>query len=120
VIHFVSDLRQVGGFLQILQFPPPIKLAARYDITEILLQMALDTIALNLYISFHDILFKNNIITVIVNIMVDDKRIFIDDYTAQVLIINCIVAYIMWIFRLIMLQQHFVYSKPDRLLSYLP
>ena len=26
VINFVSDLRQVSGFLQILQFPPPIKL----------------------------------------------------------------------------------------------
>jgi hypothetical protein len=26
VINFVSDLRQVGGFLWILRFPPPIKL----------------------------------------------------------------------------------------------
>ena len=26
VINFVSDLRQVGGFLRVLQFPPPIKL----------------------------------------------------------------------------------------------
>ena len=25
---FVSDLRQVSGFLQVLQFPPPIKLTA--------------------------------------------------------------------------------------------
>ena len=28
VIKFVSDLRQVGGFLGILWFPPPIKLTA--------------------------------------------------------------------------------------------
>ena len=28
VIKFVSDLRQVGGFLQVLRFPPPIKVAA--------------------------------------------------------------------------------------------
>ena len=28
VIKFVSDLRQVGGFLQVLQIPPPIKLTA--------------------------------------------------------------------------------------------
>jgi hypothetical protein len=28
VIKFVSDLRQVCGFLWILQFPPPIKLTA--------------------------------------------------------------------------------------------
>jgi hypothetical protein len=28
VIKFVSDLRQVGGFLLVLQFPPPIKLTA--------------------------------------------------------------------------------------------
>jgi len=26
VIKFVSDLRQVGGFLQVLRFPPPIEL----------------------------------------------------------------------------------------------
>ena len=26
VIKFASDLRQVGGFLQVLRFPPPIKL----------------------------------------------------------------------------------------------
>jgi hypothetical protein len=26
--NFVSDLRQVGGFLQALRFPPPIKLTA--------------------------------------------------------------------------------------------
>ena len=28
VIHFVSDLRKVGGFLRVLQFLPPIKLTA--------------------------------------------------------------------------------------------
>jgi hypothetical protein len=26
VTKFVSDLRQVGGFLRVLRFPPPIKL----------------------------------------------------------------------------------------------
>jgi len=25
---FVSDLRQIGGFLRVLWFPPPIKLTA--------------------------------------------------------------------------------------------
>jgi hypothetical protein len=40
VIEFVSDLRQVGGFLRVLLFPPPIKLIA---ITEILLKVALNT-----------------------------------------------------------------------------
>ena len=39
----VSNLRQVGGFLQVLQFPPPIK-TDRHDITEILLKVALSTI----------------------------------------------------------------------------
>jgi len=29
VIKFVSDLRQVGGFLWVLQFPPLIKLTAK-------------------------------------------------------------------------------------------
>jgi hypothetical protein len=28
VIKFASDLRQVGGFLRVLRFPPPIKLTA--------------------------------------------------------------------------------------------
>jgi len=28
VIKFVSDWRQVGGFLRVLQFPPPIQLTA--------------------------------------------------------------------------------------------
>ena len=28
VIKFVSDLRQVSGFLQVVRFPPPIKLTA--------------------------------------------------------------------------------------------
>ena len=28
VIKFVIDLRQVGGFLWVLRFPPPIKLTA--------------------------------------------------------------------------------------------
>ena len=34
MIKFVSDLRQVAGFLQILRFPSPTKLDC-YDITEI-------------------------------------------------------------------------------------
>jgi hypothetical protein len=28
VIKFISDLRQVGGFLRVLRFPPPIKLTS--------------------------------------------------------------------------------------------
>jgi len=40
VIKFVSDLRQVGGFLRILRFPSQIKLTT----TEILLKVALNTI----------------------------------------------------------------------------
>ena len=37
VIKFVCDLRQVGGFLRVFWFPPPIKLTVtdRHDITEI-------------------------------------------------------------------------------------
>ena len=31
VIKFVSDLRQVGGFLRIIRFPPPINLTPRYN-----------------------------------------------------------------------------------------
>ena len=49
VIKFVSDLRQVGGFLRILQFPPGTPISStnksdRHDITDILLKVALNTI----------------------------------------------------------------------------
>ena len=46
-IKFVSDLRQVGGFLRVLQFPPPIYLTATIFITEILLKVALSITNLN-------------------------------------------------------------------------
>jgi hypothetical protein len=42
---FVSDLRQVGGFLWVLRFPPPIK-TDHHNITEILLKVAFNTITL--------------------------------------------------------------------------
>ena len=45
VIKFVSDLRKVSGFLQVLRIPPPKK-TYRHDITEILLKVALNTITL--------------------------------------------------------------------------
>ena len=45
VIKFVSNLRQVSGFLQVLQFPTPIKLTA--TITEILLKVVLNTIIIH-------------------------------------------------------------------------
>jgi len=35
-------LRQVGGFLRVLRFPPPLQ-ADLHDITEILLKVALNT-----------------------------------------------------------------------------
>ena len=51
VIKFISDLQQVCGFLWVLRFPPPIKLT-RHKITEILLQVALNTITLTLSNNF--------------------------------------------------------------------
>ena len=49
VIKFVSDLRHVGGFLRVLWFPPPIiKKTDRYDITDILFKVAINTITLTL------------------------------------------------------------------------
>jgi hypothetical protein len=44
-VTFVIDLWQIGGFLQVLWFPPPIKLT---NISEILLKVALSTINLTL------------------------------------------------------------------------
>ena len=46
VIKFVSDLRQVSRFLQVLRFPPSIKLIVSHNITEILFKVALNTITL--------------------------------------------------------------------------
>ena len=46
VIILVSALRQVSGFLQVLQFPPPI--TDLQDLTEILLKVALNTITVTL------------------------------------------------------------------------
>jgi hypothetical protein len=43
VIKFVSDLRQVVGFLGVLRFLPP-SITDRHDITGILLKVALNTI----------------------------------------------------------------------------
>ena len=43
VIKFVSDLRQVGGFLRVFRFSFTDK-TYRYDIAEILLKVALNTI----------------------------------------------------------------------------
>ena len=45
IIKFASDLRQVGGFLRVLQFPPTNK-TDYHDITEILLKVALNTTTL--------------------------------------------------------------------------
>ena len=46
VIKFVSDLRQVGGFLRVLRFPQTNK-TEHHNITEISLKVVLNTITLN-------------------------------------------------------------------------
>jgi hypothetical protein len=43
VIEFVSDLRQVGGFLRVLRFSSTNKID-HHDITDILVKVALNTI----------------------------------------------------------------------------
>jgi hypothetical protein len=45
-MKFGSYLRQVGGFLRVLRFPPSMKLIIQDDIAETLLKVALNTIAL--------------------------------------------------------------------------
>ena len=47
VMKFVSDLRQVGGFLRVLRFPQQKKID-RHEIAEILLKVTLNTIILTL------------------------------------------------------------------------
>ena len=45
VITFLSDLRQISGFLWVLRFPPPIKLTATIQLKK-LLSVALNTTTL--------------------------------------------------------------------------
>jgi hypothetical protein len=53
VIKFVSDLRQVGGFLRVLWFPPSIKLTTTiYIVTELLLKVVLNTLTLTQMLIF--------------------------------------------------------------------
>ena len=54
-------MRQVGGFLRVFWFPLPIK-TDRHDIAEILLKVALNTIAHNLNLSNLQSLSKKYII----------------------------------------------------------
>ena len=42
----INDLRQVGGFLRVLRFPPAINKTDRHDIAEILLKVALNNITI--------------------------------------------------------------------------
>ena len=51
VIKFVSDLWQIGCFLLLLRFPPPIKLTSTIFLK--LLKVALNTIILPLFICWH-------------------------------------------------------------------
>jgi hypothetical protein len=60
MIKFVSDLRQVGGFLRVLRFPPPIKIN-RNDIAE----MLLSTIAIAKLILSWPPLLENSLIDLI-------------------------------------------------------
>jgi hypothetical protein len=52
VINFVSDLKQVGGFLRVIRFPPTNKIDC-HDITEILSKVALNTIKPTNQSNFH-------------------------------------------------------------------
>ena len=58
VIKFVSDLRQVGGLLRVLQFLPP-KTDSHNNINEILLKVALNTKFIDS--SFHKSFFFNQV-----------------------------------------------------------
>jgi hypothetical protein len=46
MVKFVSDLQQVGGFLWVVRFPPPIKLTGCHNKIEILLKMVLISITI--------------------------------------------------------------------------
>jgi hypothetical protein len=65
-MKFVSDLRQVGGFLRVLRFPPP---TTRHEITEILLKMAL-----NIYIKLLNETKSNGVMDLFSKVM---KRLYL-------------------------------------------
>jgi hypothetical protein len=65
-MKFISDLRQVGGFLRVLRFPPP---TARHEITEILLKMAL-----NIYIKLLNETKSNGVMDLFSKVM---KRLYL-------------------------------------------
>ena len=55
MVKFVSDLRQVGGFHQVLRFSPGPSIFStnktdNHNITEILLKVTFNTINLNLFV----------------------------------------------------------------------
>jgi len=56
VLKFVSDLRQVCGFLQVLWFPPPIKLTPRYN------RIVVETKQTNTYIYNEIVAFRFSIL----------------------------------------------------------
>ena len=62
VIKFVSDLRQVHGFLRVFWFPPKIK-SIHHNITEVLLKVALNTITLTLNSRFASFRLDSKIIS---------------------------------------------------------
>jgi hypothetical protein len=52
IIYIISHscwiyMRQIGGFLKVLRFPPPTKHMHRHDLAEILLKVTLSTIKPN-------------------------------------------------------------------------
>ena len=55
VIKFVSDLQQVGGFLRVLRFPPPIKPTTPNPLKSrllVLYQVRIFKLALNMQVKF--------------------------------------------------------------------
>jgi hypothetical protein len=78
VIKFASDLRQVGGYLRVLRFPPPTNKTDRHDITEILLKVELNIITLTL----------KPLISIVGKIMERSVYKYIHNY----LLANCIIT----------------------------
>ena len=61
----VYNICQVGGFLRVLRFPPPIKPTATISMLEILLKAALNTIKPTHQYSYHRIYNRFNIIVLL-------------------------------------------------------
>jgi hypothetical protein len=87
VIKFVSELWQVRGFLRILQFPPPMKLTAMYNITEIFLKAMLLIKTITPVLKYHSSSYQTQCVA--------NNNVCLDSHSCVILFFLFIISYIL-------------------------